>query len=293
MNTAPEFHLFLPQMRMSLEAMVERARAAEAAGFTGLALMDHLAPPMAEGHDMFDAMVTATWLAAHTETLTLGHLVLCDSFRHPAVLAKQAVTLDHASGGRFELGIGWGSVAEEFHRFGVGETEPRVRVQRLRETLDVVTALWSGEPVDFEGQFHHLAQGQQRPTPLADIPIVIGGAGPRTLELVAAHATWWNCPIYALDRFDELRPRTGAARASTQEMVAFVADPATRDEVVGLATRRFGNMGGGLVVGDADELLAHYHDLRDRGVERIYVWFADFASPATLAAFGDQVIAGW
>ena len=72
-----------------------------------------------------------------------------------------------------------------------------------------------------------------------------------------------------------------------------MADPATRDEVVGLATRRFGNMGGGLVVGDADELLAHYHDLQDRGVERIYVWFADFAAPSTLAAFGDQVIAGW
>ena len=86
---------------------------------------------------------------------------------------------------------------------------------RLRETLDVVTALWSGEPVDFEGQFHHLAQGQQRPTPLADIPIVIGGAGPRTLELVAAHATWWNCPIYALDRFDEASTSSRAGRRST------------------------------------------------------------------------------
>jgi len=293
MNAVPEFHLFLPQMRLTHEALVERAQGAEAAGFTGIALMDHLAPPMAESHAMFDAMTTAAWLAAHTETLTIGHLVLCDSFRHPAVLAKQVVSLDHASAGRFELGIGWGSVVAEFDRFGIGSTEAPTRVQRLGETLEVVQALWSGETVDFTGVHHHIEGAQQRPVPLRDIPIVIGGAGPRTLELVAEHATWWNCPLYALDRFDALRPKTGEARASTQEMVAFVADPTTRDEVVGLATKRFGTMGGGLVAGDADELLVHYHDLHDRGVERIYVWFADFAPPATLTAFGQQVIAGY
>jgi alkanesulfonate monooxygenase SsuD/methylene tetrahydromethanopterin reductase-like flavin-dependent oxidoreductase (luciferase family) len=163
----------------------------------------------------------------------------------------------------------------------------------LAETLTVVRALWSGETVEFEGDHHRIHDGVQRPTPLGDIPIVIGGAGPRTIDLVAAHATWWNCPLYALDRFDALRPRTGSARASTQEMVAFVADPATRDETLALATRRFGTMGGGLVSGDADELLEHYRDLHRRGVERVYVWFADFAPPATLAAFGDQVVAAF
>src|SRR5262245_1338379 len=64
-----EFHLFLPQMRMTPAALVERARAAEAAGFRGMALMDHLAPPQAADQPMFEAMTTATWLAAHTERL--------------------------------------------------------------------------------------------------------------------------------------------------------------------------------------------------------------------------------
>ena len=59
---------------------------------------------------MFDAMITNAWLAAQTQHLRVGSLVLCDSFRHPAVLAREAVSIDHASGGRFELGIGWGSV---------------------------------------------------------------------------------------------------------------------------------------------------------------------------------------
>ena len=107
------FHLFLPQMRMSLDDLVERARAAEAAGFEGIALMDHLAPPLATQHDMWEAMTAATWLLARTDALVVGHLVLCDPLRHPAVLARQAATLDHASGGRFELGIGWGSVPAE------------------------------------------------------------------------------------------------------------------------------------------------------------------------------------
>jgi alkanesulfonate monooxygenase SsuD/methylene tetrahydromethanopterin reductase-like flavin-dependent oxidoreductase (luciferase family) len=285
----PEFHVFLPQMRLDFDELAERARAAEAAGFTGIALMDHLAPPMAEQHDMFDAMVTAAWLLARTERLTVGHLVLCDSFRHPAVLAKQAVSLDHASGGRFELGIGWGSVPEEMVRFGVGSIDAPVRVRRLAETLEVVQALWTGEVVDYAGEHHRIDGGQQRPVPLASIPIVVGGAGPKTLELVAAHASWWNCPIYALDRFDELRAGTGDSRTSIQEMVGFVADRTRREEVAGAAQRRFGYMTG-LLVGDGDELVEHYRQLHARGVERFYVWFTDFAPPGTLAAFGEQVI---
>lgn len=284
-----QFHLFLPQMRMTLDALVERAVAAESAGFTGIALMDHLAPPGAEQHPMFEAIVTSTWLAAHTDTLTIGHLVLCDPFREPAVLAKQAVTIDHASGGRFELGIGWGSVPDELEHFGIGSTEAPERVGRLAESLEVIRALWSGETVEFDGNHHHI-HGRQQPTPLAEIPIVIGGSGPRTLDLVAAHATWWNCPIYALDRFDELLPRTGGARPSIQEMVGFIPEPSRRSEVTEVATRRFGYMPD-LLVGDADEVLAHYRALRSRGVERCYVWFTDFAEPDTLKQFGSQVIA--
>ena len=89
-------------------------------GFIGITGMDHLAPPLAESQPMYEAIVTNMWLAAHTERLRVGSLVLCDAFRHPAVLARQAVSIDHASGGRFELGIGWGSVPDELAMFGAG-----------------------------------------------------------------------------------------------------------------------------------------------------------------------------
>jgi len=288
-----QFHLFLPQMRMDMPTLVERARAAEAAGFGGIALMDHLAPPLADRHDMFDAMTTAAWLLAATERLRVGHLVLCDGFRHPAALARQAVTLDHASGGRFELGIGWGSVPAEFETFGVSPVSARERVTRFAETLDVVTALWTGEPVDFDGQYHQLHQATQRPTPLDRIPIVIGGVGQRTLAQVAAHADWWNLPIYGLDRLAELRPAAGDARVSVQEMVALVSSEAERADTIALAEKRFGgtNMGRTITIGTAPELAEHFARQVELGVERFYTWFLDFARPETLDAFGAGVIA--
>jgi alkanesulfonate monooxygenase SsuD/methylene tetrahydromethanopterin reductase-like flavin-dependent oxidoreductase (luciferase family) len=285
---APQFCLFLPQMRMSLDALVERARAAESAGFHGIALMDHLAPPMAESQPMYEAMATATWLAARTERLVVGHLVLCDAFRHPSVLARQAVTLDHASGGRFELGIGWGSVPDEFPVFGVPEGTPRSRVGRLGETLEIVRALWTGEPVSHDGEHFRLVEAQQQPTPLGRIPIVIGGSGPRTLELVRRHADWCNLPIHQLDRLDEVAARVGDARLSTQHRVTRIPPGADRDEVESVASRRFGRTG--RLSGDDDELVRQFAELADRGIQRFYVWFTDFAPPETLAGFGRGVI---
>jgi alkanesulfonate monooxygenase SsuD/methylene tetrahydromethanopterin reductase-like flavin-dependent oxidoreductase (luciferase family) len=286
-----EFRLFVPQMRFSLDDLTHRAVHAEASGFTGIALIDHLAPPMAEHHPMYEAMTTATWLAARTERLGIGHLVLCDAMRHPAVLAKEAVTLDHASGGRFELGIGSGSVPPELRSFGVFDGRMSDRLDRLAETLAVLRALWSGEIVDFSGAYHHVDGGRQLPTPLGRIPIVIGGAGPRTMQLVAQYADWWNVPLNNIDQVDSLRESAGSARVSVQQMVALVTDETRRAEITDAALRRFSMFGDGLVIGSSAELVDHFGSLESRGIDRVYVWFADFAALPTLAAFGTGVIA--
>lgn len=283
-----EFNLFLPQMRLSFGQIVERARAAEAAGFVGTTGMDHLAPPMAEDQPMFEAMVTNTWIAAHTSTLRVGSLVLCDAFRHPAMLAREAVSIDHASGGRFELGIGWGSVPTEFPVYGVGSTQPRDRVERLRETLEVLRALWAGETVDYAGEFHRMEGARQEPTPLTRIPIVIGGVGRKTLALVREHADWWNVHVGEMHRVPELRDQVGDARVSVQKMLAYVPDEASRAQITETTMRRFGYSGP--VVGTGPELVDYFGGLADQGVERVYAWFCDFAPPETLEAFGVDVI---
>lgn len=284
-----EFNLFLPQMRLSYEQLVDRARAAEAAGFVGMTGMDHLEPPMAADQPMYEAIVTSTWVAAHTSRLRVGSLVLCDAFRHPAVLARQAVSIDHASGGRYELGIGWGSVPEEFATFGTGSLVPRERVTRLRETLEVMHALWAGETVTYAGEHHHLEQARQQPLPFGRIPIVIGGVGPKTLQLVREYADWWNVHVGHIGRIEELREHVGDARVSIQQMVALVPAGGDRDAINAMVKRRFGYSTP--VIGSANELVDHYGRLRERGVERVYTWFCDFAPPETLAEFGETVIA--
>lgn len=281
------FHLFLPQMRMSHGAIVDRARAAERAGFEGIAFMDHLVPPLADDQDMWEAMSIAGWVLAHTTTLTAGHLVLCDAFRHPAALARQVVSLDHASGGRFELGIGWGSVPDELTTFGVGSAEAPERVSRLGESLAILRSLWSGEVVDHRGEHFTLVGAQQRPLPTRPIPITIGGTGKRTLALVREYADWWNVPLHQLDRLETRRSDAGDARVSVQQMVALVPSEAERDEVTAKAVRRFGGMQP--VIGTAPELVEHFARMHERGVERSYVWFADFAPVPTLERFAEVI----
>jgi alkanesulfonate monooxygenase SsuD/methylene tetrahydromethanopterin reductase-like flavin-dependent oxidoreductase (luciferase family) len=171
----------------------------------------------------------------------------------------------------------------------MGSTEPRARVDRFAETLQVVRSLWTGEPVDFEGRYHRLAGAQQRPTPLGRIPIVIGGAGPRTLALVAEHADWWNLSVDKVHLLDALRPKVGSARPSTQQMVTYAPDPATRDDVLALAARRFGAMPSRLI-GGTEEIVTQLRELEARGIERVYLWFTDFADEETLARFGEEVL---
>ncbi|MBJ7338516.1 LLM class flavin-dependent oxidoreductase [Mycolicibacterium sp.] len=277
-----EWFLFLPQVRLGIPDIVERARAAEAAGFDGIALIDHLEPPGAAQQGIWEAMTVATWVAAHTERLTIGHLVLCDAFRQPAVLAKEAVTLAAASGNRFELGLGWGSWPREFDKFGLADgDDPPARVARLDRTLGLIRQYW-GE-ADPDGVI-------QEPRPERRIPLVLGGTGKKTMDLVRRYADWWNVPSHQLDRLPTLLPTVGDVRVSVQQMVGFISAGADRDEVTATSTRRFGHLGSGLVCGDADELRRHFAGLSAQGVERFYVWFADFAPAATLSAFAEDVI---
>ncbi|OSC41586.1 LLM class flavin-dependent oxidoreductase [Mycobacterium decipiens] len=273
-----EWHLFLPQIRLSIADVVERASNAEASGFDGVAFIDHLEAPGRPDENIWEAMGIATWVAAKTQRLTIGHLVLCDAFRHPAVLAKQAVTLSAASGGRFDLGLGSGSWPAEFARFGVGQQDPVARVEQLERHLALIRKYWADSEVS------------QSPKPAHPIPLILGGSGPRMMELVAKYADWWNLQADKLDRLPRLASATGSARISVQQIVGFVRSDSEPSAVREVSTRRYGRLGSGLVCGDAGELIEHFAGLTAQRVERFYVWFADFAVPETLAEFGESVI---
>jgi len=276
-----EWYLFLPQVRVPVADLVERACRAEASGFDGIAFIDHLEAPGLPDENIWEAMSVATWVAAKTERLRIGHLVLCDAFRHPAVLAKQAVTLSEASEGRFDLGLGSGSWPAELARFDVGQQDPLARVKQLERHLDLINQYWGRD----EG-----AVGSQSPRPTHPIPLILGGTGRRMMELVRRHADWWNIPVNHLDRLQELAPSAGTARVSIQQMIGFIRKGSDPSKVREVSAKRFGNLGSGLTCGDADQLSGHFNHLSGQGVERFYVWFADFAAPESLEEFGETVI---
>jgi alkanesulfonate monooxygenase SsuD/methylene tetrahydromethanopterin reductase-like flavin-dependent oxidoreductase (luciferase family) len=277
-----EWYLFLPQVRLSAADITERARHAEASGFDGMAFIDHLEAPGLPGENIWEAMAIATWVAANTERLRIGHLVLCNAFRHPAVLAKQAVTLSDASEGRFDLGLGSGSWPAEFTRFDVGQQDPVARVEQLGRHLALIRQYW-GDSADEAGAV-------QLPKRTHPIPLVLGGSGRRMMELVRNYADWWNLQANHIDRLPKLAPDAGSARVSVQQMIGFVRSGSDPNTVREVSTRRFGNLGSGLVCGNADELIGHFAGLAAQRVERFYVWFADFAVPDSLHEFGESVI---
>ncbi|MCH2173781.1 LLM class flavin-dependent oxidoreductase [Myxococcota bacterium] len=285
------FAVFLPQIRMSFSEIEEKVLAAEEFGYEGVWFMDHLwAPGMPQAENL-EAMTLAAAIAARTERIRLGHLVLCNEFRHPAVLAKMAATLDHISGGRFDLGMGWGSVEAEMETFGIGLRPPAERADRLRESLEILDLLFAGEPVDYEGSHYQLRGALARPKPVQErIPLHLGGAGPRlTLPLVARHADWWNCPSYGIERLAELRPQVGDVRVSAQHPIGWVDSEERRDEVSAATHRRFDSWGG-VMVGNADELAESMLREVEVGVEMFVLQFHDFGEIRSLETFAREVI---
>jgi alkanesulfonate monooxygenase SsuD/methylene tetrahydromethanopterin reductase-like flavin-dependent oxidoreductase (luciferase family) len=287
----PWFGLYLPQVRMGFDRILERTLAAEAAGFDSVWLMDHFAAPMAPEVDTFEGWTVATALAARTSTIRIGHLVLCDPFRHPVLLAKTAASFDVISNGRLELGIGWGSVPDELRTFGFGPEPAATRASKLNETLEIVELMFSGEPFDFAGEHFTLRGATGRPTPAqSHVPVHIGGGGPKlTMPLVERFADWWNCPGYALDRLDELRARAGRARVSVQHPIGLAASAADRAETIATVHRRFGSWGG-VVAGTAEEVADALSHEVERGVEGFVCQFSDFGTPETVERFMRDVV---
>ncbi|WP_240197383.1 TIGR03621 family F420-dependent LLM class oxidoreductase [Nonomuraea lactucae] len=162
----------------------EKARRLEAAGFGVLLVPDHLVG------GRFAPVAALTAAACATDRLRVGTLVLANDFRHPAVLAKEAATLDVLSGGRLELGLGTGWMAGDYASAGLALDPPGVRVERLAEALTVLKGLWGDGPFSFDGVHYRIRGLDQRPRPLQRPrpPLLLGGGGPRMLRLAAREA---------------------------------------------------------------------------------------------------------
>lgn len=187
----------IAQQRMEWDDLLGRVRLCEDLGFEGMWGFDHFEPMYGEGPgNCFEGMTTLAALASATSRIRLGLLVTGVTYRHPSVLAAQSVTIDHASHGRLELALGAAWHDAEHHQLGIDFPPPAERFDRLEDCLEILSRLFTGDVVDYQGHAYSLAGAQLRPTPVQTPhpPLWIGGSGQRrTLPLVARYADVWHC----------------------------------------------------------------------------------------------------
>jgi len=178
----------------------------EKMGFAGLYRSDHFMVGK-PGTDSLELITSLTYLASHSQRLHFGSLVSPLSFHHPAMLARQAMSINSLSGGRMILGLGAGWHTEEHTMFGFQLGDKKTRLDRLEEGLQVITSLVrSPKPVSFDGEFFQLRDALL--VPQSPVRIMVGGNGPtRTLPLVARFADIWNCQVAEPLAFKELSSR--------------------------------------------------------------------------------------
>lgn len=208
-----EFGLLVSQFNAKWDHSLGDAHLAEDVGLDSIWMADHFVTiPEPEG-DILEGWTAIAALAGSTERVRLGHLVLAASFRNPGLVAKMAATLDHASAGRLNLGLGAGWFEAEYKAFGYRYPPPGERRRYFEEYLDAVRLLFSGGPVNYDGEFIKLENAYCRPSPLQQPapPIVVGASGPMMLDLVGRKADVWNCPSGAIPRLEEARDRVLAA----------------------------------------------------------------------------------
>jgi F420-dependent oxidoreductase-like protein len=213
------FGLDVAQQRMPWDEVVSRVQFAEDLGFDGAWGFDHFKPMYGEGPgEAFEGMTTLAALAGLTSRIRLGILVTGVTYRHPSVLAAQAVTVDHASHGRLELSLGAAWFDQEHHELGIPFPSTGERFDLLEDALEIMTRLFTGEVVSYDGRVVSLQDAQLRPVPVQQPhpPIWIGGNGPRrSLPLVARYADVWhawgtpNSLREANERVDELAAKAG------------------------------------------------------------------------------------
>ena len=185
-----------PQETSDFEKLTKIAADCERLGYDSIWAYDHLAPYWTRRHQVYECWTLLAAIAQRTSEIKLGSLVTNVNFRNPALLAKITSSLDNVSNGRLILGLGTGDSKSrnEFLAYGYifGDTDERV--ERLRETVLILKAMWTNDQASFEGKYNRILNAVNYPKPLQKPhpPIWIGGKHRKILDIVAEMADGWN-----------------------------------------------------------------------------------------------------
>jgi alkanesulfonate monooxygenase SsuD/methylene tetrahydromethanopterin reductase-like flavin-dependent oxidoreductase (luciferase family) len=175
--------------------LAENCQTVESLGYDSFWVGDHFVNGHNMEEDWFDGWSVLTALAAQTHTIRIGTLVTNIIYRNPVVLAKQALTVDHISQGRLNLGIGATTERDPSHRMtGVEVWKTAERVQRFREVIEIVDHMLRNETTTYQGRYYTITDARMKPSPIQKPrpPLTIAAIGPTTLKVAAKYADTWN-----------------------------------------------------------------------------------------------------
>jgi alkanesulfonate monooxygenase SsuD/methylene tetrahydromethanopterin reductase-like flavin-dependent oxidoreductase (luciferase family) len=266
-------------------------------------IADHFQPWMAsldQRTDTFECLTTLIYLCAKYPGLDFGTIVMSQSYRPPALLAKMASVLQTLSDGRFILGIGAGWKEDEYRSYGYDYPSPQIRIQQLDEAVQIIRGMFTLPKTTFHGKYYHVDEAICEPKPQPVPPIMIGGTGRKlTLRVVAKYADWWNGVGLSLDQFKEVsgildehclavgRDPKSVIRTFSTDCVS-VASTSEEAESNARASR-FYNANSG-IIGTPDEVSARIEQYIQVGVEHFILRFVDFPGLDGIRLFRDEVL---
>ncbi len=302
MSGKVEFAFWSPQAGATVKTLLDRAEMAERLGYHSFWLVDHFWTLGLPDVDLLEAMAMMSAIAARTERVRIGTLVLCNSFRNPALLAKSLTTIDHISNGRLEVGLGAGWMEQEYRANGYEFPSVGTRLRQLEEGLQILKAMFTENRATFKGRYYTVTDAPNNPKPVQKPhpPIMIGGAGEKVmLRLVAKYADRWNCPAGYRDFKKTLGVLHEHCRAvardpkeitvSEQLMVCIGANKAEADQKWEMAKGRK-PFSFTAVKGTPDEVIKQLRERVAWGITMFTIMFADMAPPQTVELFAREVM---
>ncbi|MBI5876597.1 MAG: LLM class flavin-dependent oxidoreductase [Chloroflexi bacterium] len=259
-------------------------------------LEDHFQwlPKPGASNDTLEVMTHMAYLMAQYPSLKFGTLVLGQSYRNPALLAKMTGTLHYLSGGRFIIGIGAGWKEDEYRSYGYDYPAPGVRTRQLDEYTQILKLMLTQSPASFEGKYYTIKDAYNDPLPDTPVTLMIGGSGERgTLRTAAKYADWWNFPWRSVEEFkqkiDVLHAHCADVGRDPNEitlsiclMVSLSNDPEKA------AKHAVGNFP--VLKGNADDVTRQLEPYVAAGARQIQIRFRDYPSTEGVELFIEKVL---
>lgn len=302
MSKKAQFAVFSPQAGQSWHQIEDRAHRCEKLGFHSMWLVDHMWTRGMPDLDHHECMALMAGLAAKTEKLRIGTMVICNNYRNPALLAKSLSTIDHISSGRLEIGYGAGWMDEEYKAYGYEFPSMGTRLKMFEEGLHIMKAMFTEKRTTFEGRHYKVQEALCNPKPVQKPhpPITIGGAGEKImLKLVARFADRWNCPAGYESfehKFNVLKQhckdvgRDISTIDISEQLLVCIGQSDAEVEAKWKAAQMLKPFVSTGIKGTPAQLIDQLKKRMAMGITTFVIFFSDFAPPPTVELFAKEVM---